>query len=896
MPGPKAQKDCPGLEQFQRLVLAQLSAPDRDALLLHLEGCDSCAARLNSLPEQKVRDRDLVVFKGCKNLTHLDLWETRITDDGLACFKDCTNLKFLKCERTGVTHLTPLQDLKLTHLNCKGTAVKDLSPLRNMNLEHLEVTNTQVSDLSPVMRMNLTYLSIANTRVSDLTLLKNMKLTTLICDGAPIGDLLPLEGMKLTTLICQGTRVTDLSPLKGMPLEVLTCNFTPERDAEILRSIKTLKSINRRPAAEFWKDVPAKELLALRRDTLPPEALALAGDGDPKRAPACLVGVLGEAQPIHSGSVWALAFSRDGRWLASASDDGTILLRDSASGQVKRILKGQTGLVVALAFSKDDRALVSFAYDGTLRLWPVEKEEKPTLIATKLGSSWEGAMALSPDGRFLAATGPDGRIKLWKWGAWDRPTDFAAPAGWGRNRALAFSPDGELLASGGHLLVEKEEGTRVRLYATADGTLKKTMQDNTDRVMELAFSHDGKHLAGVRLDGGNGRVWEVASGKTVMELTRPLFGGEPNDAQSLAWGPDDRTLAVGSLTRVTVYNFPGGMKRTLWFASAQHVRCVRISPDGKLLAASGENGDVHVWDTTSWKLKYLQRGHPRNVRSVAVSPDGREVLSLGEDLALLRWQLSRPREPVVQDLTFRDHYWRYIPSISYGQDGKTWVLPGVQMIAVRNVAGEKQTVIPTAPLQLHNPAVSPDGKSVAGGGDDGCLHLWDLALGRAVHRFPHKARWWTGSAFSRDGKLLASCNEGKKQVTVWNAASANEVSSWTVPSVASVSAFHPYGKVLAVGGQDGSILLHDAATGKRLRALGGHPGPIRALKFTPDGNTLVSSGHDGVIRLWNPQNVRAREVIPLGPTNRPLTFDLDPSGRYLFAAGAFPVIFILRLP
>jgi WD40 repeat protein len=68
------------------------------------------------------------------------------------------------------------------------------------------------------------------------------------------------------------------------------------------------------------------------------------------------------------------------------------------------------------------------------------------------------------------------------------------------------------------------------------------------------------------------------------------------------------------------------------------------------------------------------------------------------------------------------------------------------------------------------------------------------------------------------------------------------------------------------------------------------------LKFTPDSRTLVSSCHDGTIRLWNPEADRAREMIPLGPANRPLTFDLDASGRYLVAAGSSPVIFVLRLP
>ena len=73
-----------------------------------------------------------------------------------------------------------------------------------------------------------------------------------------MSDLSPLKGMPLTTLNCGGTRVSDLSPLKGMPLKALGCDFKPERDAEVLRSIKTLEKINDKPAAEFWKNVDAR--------------------------------------------------------------------------------------------------------------------------------------------------------------------------------------------------------------------------------------------------------------------------------------------------------------------------------------------------------------------------------------------------------------------------------------------------------------------------------------------------------------------------------------------------------------------------------------------------------------------------------------------------------------
>jgi len=109
--------------------------------------------------------------------------------------------------------------------------------------------------------MKLTWLDCGNTHVSDLSPLKDMKLTTLNCCMTRVSDLSPLKDMPLASLNCQGARVPDLSPLKGMPLKDIFCSFKADRDAEVLRSIKTLQTINNQPAAEVLKIVTAEKPL-----------------------------------------------------------------------------------------------------------------------------------------------------------------------------------------------------------------------------------------------------------------------------------------------------------------------------------------------------------------------------------------------------------------------------------------------------------------------------------------------------------------------------------------------------------------------------------------------------------------------------------------------------------
>ena len=234
---------------------------------------------------------DLSPLKGMP-LTHLYFRSTQVSDLSPVVRMP---MNYLDCSGTQVSDLSPLTELPLTDLACSNTPVNDLSPLSGMALASLRCDSTQVATLSPLRGMALRDLGFSNTQVSDLSPLEGMSLNGLACYLTPVSDLFPLEGMPLTTLVCYGTQVTDLSPLKGMPLtslfcndtrvcdlspikdlplKVLSCDFKATRDAEVLRSIKTLETINGKPAAEFWKEVDA-QLAPNTSDSIPPGASSL---------------------------------------------------------------------------------------------------------------------------------------------------------------------------------------------------------------------------------------------------------------------------------------------------------------------------------------------------------------------------------------------------------------------------------------------------------------------------------------------------------------------------------------------------------------------------------------------------------------------------------------------
>src|SRR6266568_3359771 len=289
----------------------------------------------------------------------------------------------------------------------------------------------------------------------------------------------------------------------------------------------------------------------------------------------------------HKGRIYRIAWSPDGRLLASPSEDKTIRIWDLECQESVAVLAGHTEQVISMTWSPDGRRLASCAYDNTVRIW--DTGTRQVLAVLEGHSKWVFSVAWSLDGKTLASGSQDDTIRIW-------------------------DPD--------------------------TGKVKRVLGEHTGMVKSVAWSPDGQTLASGSIDG-TVRCWDTRTWKVRHKIS------ERNAVDCVAWSPDGTILVAGNRSNtVAVIDSRTGRYLTELEGHTDLVVDLSFSPDGRLLGTKsrGPEGSVKIWDVTQWNL-LAETGDPSPSGDVfpglAFHPHLPVLATLGETSSVIRiWDLD----------------------------------------------------------------------------------------------------------------------------------------------------------------------------------------------------------------------------------------------------------------
>jgi eukaryotic-like serine/threonine-protein kinase len=607
----------------------------------------------------------------------------------------------------------------------------------------------------------------------------------------------------------------------------------------------------------------------------------------------------------HDSPVISLAFSRDGKLLATGTQAGAVTVRQAKTGQELRQWKAHQTNATSVVFSPDGRYLATGGQDFTVKVWDLEKVLQGEFQAPLL--QWEHtcvvySVTFSPDGQRLASAAGNSVDKKGEAKVWDLNTGHEALTLSGFNwevRDVQFSPDGRRLATASHELVKlwdaqtgreqltcrdpdgslqvvtfSPDGRRlaavgghigahpdreIKVWNAQTGQEDLSLRGHVGGLRNVAFSPDGRRLASTGLDQ-TVKLWDAATGQEVLTLR-----GHLDDVFGLAFSPDGHQLASGATDKTVriwdatpVEREPGPEYLTLRGHTGAVTDVAFHPTDARYLASAGADGTVRVWDTGSGKELYTLGGSPSSMgQRVAYSPDGRHLAAVNAG----PYVGSRADKPVrvwdtitsLETRGFRDHSTGDL-CLVFSPDGRHLASAGFgRVVRVWEVTTGKEV----QPAFRHHrwPIFGvafrpPDGRYLASCSGDSTVQVWAWTTGEEPRVLePGHAGRVLSVAFSRDGELLAS-GSADRIVKVWDARTWKLLHNLhDATGAVQCVTFGRDRRRLAWGSSDSTVKVWDGP-GTETHVLRGHTSWVKGLAFSPDGKRIASASLDGTVKIW----------------------------------------------
>lgn len=514
---------------------------------------------------------------------------------------------------------------------------------------------------------------------------------------------------------------------------------------------------------------------------------------------------LWNAEKSETLSVWdspalvqisCLAWSADGRHLAAAGFPGeSFVVWDVATGQAQVMPQGHSDEVNSLAYSSDGRRLATASSDESVRIWDFERGSQLASLAPD--QTHITCVRFSPDGQVLATSGAEGTVKIWNVADGSLVATYEANSE--RADALAFSPHDPVVAIGDHFGIVREwdwkhnrivrvidsgQGRILSLaYSRARNTLASAAREGSLCIWDFATEEPSREIAP---DGFSGSVafaqdsrqlvfCSPSAGVSVLDLehdsTRVLETGSPNPAACLAIAGARVFVTRDDRLSVARRDLAGMEPLATVATVGAHIHSMLVTPDGKLLLTGDDAAPhrVELWDVETGHHQRFLEEHRLPIGCFACTPSGDVAASASSDGEIRLWDLKERK--LLRTL---DGYCAGIRCLAFDGDGRKLASAGDDRL-VRfwdTATGEPVRVVLNHVARVNSIAFCPDEPLVATGDEQGFVRMWSSTNGEEVAVLGQLRAKVRCLAFSPDGQWLAAgtgADDEPQELRIWSA-------------------------------------------------------------------------------------------------------------------------------